>query len=480
MAQGLTPVHPPIFCASQPSALSSSNPEDFECYPGTTLGICCGSIGTVRLGRHRNSGIPIAIRCIDMDKAKDEEPLQIQHEIILTRQLRHPNLVPYYSSFVNRSEVWVVMPFMSLGSCQDLLKCGQYPVGLPEVAIAYILQDVLNALQYIHSKGYIHRSVKASHILISGCGKVCLSGLRYACRIIRDGRWQRSVHKFPRSTAANLNWLSPEVLEQNLLGYNEKSDIYSVGITACELANGIVPFANIPNTLMLLEKLRGITPQLIDRSTYSSSLPHHQNSDEAQENDSEGVHHTDSGVGESVTSNNHNQHHLGASGAGFKVIDGIVPDGATQKASSGTSNHAPNSSSTTSFRIGPQSGGMMGMCDETNERDEDDGIWMQRQFTDAFHQLVELCLLRDPVHRPSADPLLSHQFFKQYRRRSGGNIANLASDGQQSPLLEILKPASQLVCNQWQRQQSSPDELQSLLAAEMFEEMYIGPEDWEF
>ncbi|XP_046399699.1 STE20-related kinase adapter protein alpha [Ischnura elegans] len=466
MAQGLTPVHPPIFCASQPSALCSSNPEDFECYPGTTLGICCGSIGTVRLGRHRSTGTPIAIRCIDMDKAKGEEPSLIQHEIILTRQLRHPNLLPYYSSFVNKSEVWVVMPFMSLGSCRDLLKCGQYPIGLPEVAIAYILQDVLNALQYIHSKGYIHRSVKASHILISGCGRVCLSGLRYACQIIRDCRWQRSVHNFPQSTSANLNWLSPEVLEQNLLGYNEKSDIYSVGITACELANGIVPFANIPNTLMLTEKLRGITPQLIDRSTYSSSLPLHQNCDEAQENDSDRVHHTDSGVGESVTSNNHHQQHTGA---GFKIGDGLDEGRAV-------GNH-----SATSFRIGgPQGGGLM--CDEAIDRDDDEGIWTQRQFTDAFHQLVELCLVRDPVRRPSAEPLLCHQFFKQYRRRrrSGGNVGSVDVDGQPSPLLEILKPASQLVCNQWQRQQNSPDELQSLLAAEMFEDMYIGHESWEF
>ncbi|KAG8228842.1 hypothetical protein J437_LFUL008338, partial [Ladona fulva] len=309
------------------------------------------------------------------------------------------------------------MPFMSLGSCRDLLKCGYYPEGLPEEAVAFILKDVLRALGYIHSKGYIHRSVKASHILISGCGKVCLSGLRYACETICDGRWQRSVHNFPRSTAANLNWLSPEVLEQNLLGYNEKSDIYSLGITACELANGVVPFANISNTLMLTEKLRGITPQLIDRTTYSPSCQHYQNSDEAQENDSEGVLHTDSGVGESLSSNKHHQNPNRGSSHGhgvFKGFDSILGgDETSPKQSSSTGNHAPNSSSTTSFRIGPQAGTMFGK--ETYLRESDESIWRQRIFSSPFHDFVDLCLLRDPVVRPAAELLLSHEFFKQAR-----------------------------------------------------------------
>lgn len=111
------------------------------------------------------------------------------------------------------------------------------------------------------------RAIRASHILISENGNICLTGMRYACPIVEQGKWQRQIHSFPASTARNLNWLSPELLEQNMQGYNEKSDLYSIGVTLCELANGVDPFAGMPTTLMLIEKVRGSTPQLLDSST---------------------------------------------------------------------------------------------------------------------------------------------------------------------------------------------------------------------
>ncbi|XP_063217614.1 STE20-related kinase adapter protein alpha isoform X2 [Bacillus rossius redtenbacheri] len=304
------------------------------------LSTCCDGIASVYLGRHLPSGSMVAIKKFNLDNSKEEENL-IQREIIVTRQLQHPNVLAYHTAFVTGLEVCVVSPLMGFGSCQSLL-AEHFVDGLPELAIAHIVRDVLQGLEYIHRKGYIHRAVRASHILVSACGRACLSGLRYACHIVENGRWQRSIHSFPHSSARNLNWLSPEMLEQNIHGYNEKSDVYSVGVTLCELANGVVPFADMPTTLMLIEKVRGCAPLLFDCTT----LPLYEDLEPGQ-----------------------NVQNASTSNVQYKAMQ-------------------------------------------------------QRRFSEASHQLAELCLQREPTLRPSAGQLLAHSFFKQCKR-SGATMAEL-------------------------------------------------------
>ncbi|KAJ1526699.1 hypothetical protein ONE63_008279 [Megalurothrips usitatus] len=288
--------------SQSPPPPNSQNEEECIYEPDTNsylimsmLGQCCGDVGKVYLAFHVPSKTPIALKQFNVDKIKDEME-NIQNEIILTRQLRHPNVVMVSASFVLQSYVTVISPLMAFGSCRDLLN-RHFTEGLPELAISYILKDILQALDYIHRKGYVHRAVRASHILVNANGEAVLSGLRYACRLVKNGRWQRSVHSFPTTSARNLNWLSPELLEQNLQGYNEKSDMYSLGVTACELANGVAPFQDHPPTLMLTEKVRGYAPVLLDCTTCP------QFADTGQQNSNQTQAQADSGVGDSVGSN---------------------------------------------------------------------------------------------------------------------------------------------------------------------------------
>ncbi|KAL1465463.1 hypothetical protein WDU94_005035 [Cyamophila willieti] len=228
------------------------------------LGQCFNNLSSVYLSKHTVTNSLLAVKKFNLDRMTDEDLKSLHHEIVCMRQLRHPNIISYESSFLDCTDLHVVTPLMGFGSCKDLINA-HFNFGLPELVICFILQDILNGLQHIHGKGYIHRAVKASHILVSQSGRACLSGLRYMCPYSPT---RKKVHLFPSSTAYNLNWLSPELLEQNLEGYDERSDIYSVGITCCELANGTVPFAETPTTLMLIEKLAGATPHLLDCTTY--------------------------------------------------------------------------------------------------------------------------------------------------------------------------------------------------------------------
>ncbi|KAJ7321207.1 hypothetical protein OS493_035184 [Desmophyllum pertusum] len=166
-------------------------------------------------------------------------------------------------SFVTRHEVWNILPLMQIGSCADMLK-SSFPEGMSEILIAAILWEILQGLDYLHKMSIIHRAIKGSHILIAADGTVCLSGLRKSIMLPQDGDKLKRAHHFPSHAVSVLPWMAPEILQQDLQGYDFKSDIYSVGITAIQLARGTVPYIGMPPTKVLLEKLKGSTPKLCD------------------------------------------------------------------------------------------------------------------------------------------------------------------------------------------------------------------------
>ncbi|XP_076062745.1 ste20-like kinase isoform X2 [Oratosquilla oratoria] len=228
------------------------------------LGTSCGGVGSVWVAKHRPSCLHIAVKIYDMDKCGEELDL-IREEISTVRQLRHPNIVHYLTTFTSEHHLWILMPLQGFGSASHLVAT-HFPEGLSEQHLALIVRDVLHGLCYLHSKAIIHRAVRGSHILIGSDGHCSLSGLRHSTSVIQSGKWQKTVHFYPPQAAYNLNWASPELLEQDLYGYSEKSDIYSLGITICELGNSEVPYRNLPSTLLLVEKLEGRTPCLRDSS----------------------------------------------------------------------------------------------------------------------------------------------------------------------------------------------------------------------
>lgn len=244
---------------------------DSDCYEMlTVIGKGFEDLMTVNLARYKPSREYVCIRRVNMESCTNDMVSFLQTELHVCKLFNHPNILPYRATFILANDLWVVTPFMAYGSAKDLIST-HFTDGMSELAIAYILLGVLKALDYIHHMGYVHRSVKASHILISVDGKVYLSGLRSILSMINHGQRLKVVHDFPKHSARVLPWLSPELLQQNLQGYDAKSDIYSVGITACELANGHVPFKDMPTTQMLLEKLNGTVPCLLDTATIPAS-----------------------------------------------------------------------------------------------------------------------------------------------------------------------------------------------------------------
>lgn len=195
--------------------------------------------------QHKPSKSYVAVKKYKMDNLREFRI--VQDEIVALRQFHHPNILSFHTVFVNNFEINIIMDLYCYGSAKDTMNI-YFVTGFPEILCALILKDVLKGLEYLHKKEYVHRAIRASHILLNQT-KAVLIGFRDAteCR--------KNLHELPANSAKGLNWLAPEVLEQNLIGYTEKSDIYSIGITTIELANQIAPFAGLPTTLMLTEKV---------------------------------------------------------------------------------------------------------------------------------------------------------------------------------------------------------------------------------
>ncbi|PFX15987.1 STE20-related kinase adapter protein alpha [Stylophora pistillata] len=202
-----------------------------------------GGLSKVYVASHCPSKSLVVVKQTNVDVQNAEQLEDLKHEVQVMRSLSHPNILPFYCSFVTSREVWHVLPLMQLGSCSDILKT-RFHDGMGEIIIAAILYEVLQGLDYLHKMGIIHRAVKGSHILIGADGTVCLSGLRKSIMLPQESNSSRVAHHFPAHAVAVLPWMAPEILQQ--------------------LARGTVPYIGMPPTKVLLEKLKGSTPKLCD------------------------------------------------------------------------------------------------------------------------------------------------------------------------------------------------------------------------
>ena len=109
--------------------------------------------------------------------------------------LSHPNLVKYYSSFVNEASLWVVMPYLAGGSALNLMKWS-HPGGFEEPVIACIVKAALKALDYFHRNGNIHRDIKAGNILVDENGAVKLADFGVSASCWGSGGRPRSHQTF--------------------------------------------------------------------------------------------------------------------------------------------------------------------------------------------------------------------------------------------------------------------------------------------
>ncbi|CAI5983155.1 unnamed protein product [Closterium sp. NIES-65] len=262
-----------------------------------------GSFGDVFKGIDKETGKQVAVKIIDLEEAEDDVE-DIQKEIALLAECRAPNITRYYGSSVHNTKLWIVMEFMAGGSVADLLQ----EAPLDEASIAYILHDLLQALEYLHSEKKIHRDIKAANILLNEDGDVKVADFGVSAKLTKTiskrkaDIWSLGITAIemgkrcavPLPFSHTLYSLLPPPPPPtspsshiSLPPGGHLADIWSLGITAIEMAKGEPPFADLhpmralflipkdppPQVRVLARKQEGAVPFPLGPAAAGESAP---------------------------------------------------------------------------------------------------------------------------------------------------------------------------------------------------------------
>ncbi|XP_041437238.1 serine/threonine-protein kinase mig-15-like [Xenopus laevis] len=217
------------------------------------------SYGMNYTGWHRKEQLDVSVTIVkDIEKRKD-----ILQEVEVLELIRgHENVIGYYGAYYQRASVkkphyeglWISMERWNGVAVEDLIYTSEQ-YSLHESWIAYICKEVLKGLCHLENKKVIHHDLRPQNIILTTSADVKISDFSSA-----------TIGEMSHSTSGRIPYLAPEVLAnfgKKTIWYNSKADIWSLGISALQMAEGYYPFSRFPQQKLMKRIMHGPAPVLL-------------------------------------------------------------------------------------------------------------------------------------------------------------------------------------------------------------------------
>ena len=217
-----------------------------------------GSFGAVYKAKHKASQATVAVKIIANDA---EESDKIKSEIDILSRCDSPYIVGYFECFIkNRKEMWIVMEYCEGGSMTDLLSTNV----LPEDSIRAVCASIVLGLEYLHGVANVcHRDIKCGNVLLTEDGHVKLADFGVSAELTNTLNKRKTVVGSPF-------WMAPEVIRES--HYDGRADVWSLGITVIEMAEGAPPHSNLNPLRAIFVIPTKPAPTLADPDSWSPEM----------------------------------------------------------------------------------------------------------------------------------------------------------------------------------------------------------------
>lgn len=225
-----------------------------------------GSYGLICTCRNVKKDKIMAIKFLDIE---DEEEGGLQQELDILRESRScKHIVEYHGCFIKDNTLLIVMEFCEGGSALDLMNICKR--SFTEDQISVMMYQMLEGLKYLHSHHILHRDLKAGNVLLDANGVAKLADFGVSAKLNFTLQKKKTIVGSPY-------WMAPEVItvtKENQDGYDLKADMWSLGITAIELADRKPPLFDIASLRVIFLIPARDPPTLKDPSEWSSNFNH--------------------------------------------------------------------------------------------------------------------------------------------------------------------------------------------------------------